>query len=176
MAFIVIDSPDVNVWETNPSLDLISEFRKFRADEGDERSSNIIKAIYYIWDPKSDLKDSGVPYEKLVEDVTTNLIKDENFNWDSYDYIREAYMEYNTTNLEKFLIRYEKEIDDLDAILKDWPWDKKSIRDRADAVRQYKQLLEEYIVIREKARAEAEELNEMYGGYTKSMFEEFGNS
>lgn len=175
MAFIIVDNPEANIWEDNPSLGIISEFKKFRESEGEERSSNILKAIYYIWDPKSDLRDSGISHEKLLEDVTTNIIKDPDFDWDKYDYMRELYMEFNITTTEKFLLRYEKEINDLDVILKDWPWDKKNIRDRADAVRQYKSLLEEYVKFREEALAEAEELNELYGGYTKSMFEDFGN-
>lgn len=173
MAFIIVDNPDINIWEHNPSLDLISEFREFKEKEGELRSSDILKAIYYIWDPKSDLRDSSIPESKLIADISNNLLGDPDFDWDAYDYIKEAYLEYNITKLESLLLTYEKEIHDLNEVLMNWRWDKNNINDKANAVKQYKVLFNEYIEIKEKAKMEAEEFSEMLGGYQKSMLEEY---
>jgi hypothetical protein len=175
MAFITVDNPDINIWKQNPALNLITEFQEFKLEEGDSRSSDILKAIYYIWDPKSDLRDSGVTEKKLIEDVSKNLLGDPDFDWDKYDHIKELYQTNNYTKLETMLLRYEKEINDLNDLLKEWPWSKTDIKDRSEAVKQYKILFDEYIDIHEKAKMEAEELSDMYGGYQKSMLEDFAN-
>ncbi len=174
MAFIRIEDPDENIWKTNPSLKLISDFEDFKEKEGEDRSSSILKAIFYIWDPKSELRDSGVSESQLIEDVTKNLINDPDFNWDDYDHIKTLYQETNITKIEGLLLRYEKEIHDLNTILEDWKWNKKEIKDRAAAVSQYKVLFDEYVEVKDKVKMETDELSEMYGGYQKSMLEDFG--
>lgn len=173
MPFIIVESPEDNIWKVNPSLELISEFKDFKQQEGEERSSNILKAIYYIWDPKSNLRDSGIKEDQLLRDVTSNILGDD-FNWDDYEEIRNAYLNFNITKLESLLLRYEKEIEDLNAMLETWKWDKKDVVQRGKAVAQYKALFDEYISTAEKARMEAEELSDMLGGYQKSMLESFG--
>lgn len=173
MPFIAIESPEDNIWEKNPSLELIKEFKELKQVEGEERSSNILKAIYYIWDPKSDIRDSGVSEDKLLEDVTTNMLGPD-FNWDDYEEIQEAYLNFNITKLESLLLRYEKEIEDLNKMLEDWKWTKKDVVQKGNAVRQYKMLFDEYIQIKDKARMEAEEMYDMLGGYQKSLIEDYG--
>jgi len=175
MAFITVDSPDDNIWEKNTSLELISEFRDFKEKEGIDKSSNILKAIYYIWDPKSDIRDSGVSEKKLIEDVTTDLIKDPDFKWDDYDHIRKAYMDNNITLLEGKLLNHEAEMAKLKKFLDDWVLDKNDIRDRILAVSAYTKLIDEYIDIRDKVKMETEELSDMLGGYQKSMIEDLGD-
>lgn len=175
MAFIVVDNPEIDVWVENPSLGMIEEFREFRKVEGDERSSNIIKAIYYIWDPKSDLKDSGVSEEKLIEDVTTSMIKDESFDWEDYEEIKEAYLKYNISKVESLLLQYEEEIKGLNSLLESWKWNKKDIKEKAFAISQYKVLFESYMELYERAKAEADDAMEMRAGYQKSMLESLGD-
>lgn len=173
MPFIIVESPEDNIWDRNPSLELIGDFKKFKETEGEDRSSDILKAIFYIWDPKSDLRDSGLEHDKLIEDVTSNVINDPDFNWDDYEHIKELYLDNNLTKLEKLLLRYESEIEDLNTMLEEWKWNKKEIKARSEAVRAYKILFDEYIEIRDKARIESDDIADMLGGYQKSMIEDF---
>lgn len=175
MAFIIVENPEDNIWEANPSLELISGFRAFKNKEGVERSSNIIKAIYYIYDPKSELRDSGVPFDQLIEDITNNVIGDPDFDWNDYDDIKELYMSNNITALEAKLLDHEKEMEDLKTFLSTWALSKKDIKDRMVTMSAYNKLLDEYIDIREKVKMETEEMTEMLGGYQKSLIESFGN-
>jgi len=174
MAFIIVETPDDNIWEKNPSLELISVFKDFKDSLGEEKSSNIIKAIYYIWDPKSKVKDSGVSEDTLVEDVTSSIIKDDKFNWDDYEYIKKAYIENNISKMESLLLRYEKEIIDLNTMLEGWKWSKTDIKARSEAVKAYKVLFDEYIEVASKVKAENDEIAEFFGNYQKSMLESFG--
>lgn len=174
MAFIVVEKPDVNIWKENPALELIKEWREFKKKEGVERSSDILKAIYYIWDPKSELRDSGVDESQLIEEVTSSIINDPEFNWDDYDHIKDLYLKHNITKIQKLFLRYEKEIEDLNMILEDWKWERLNIQDKAAAVKQYRELFDQCIEIRDKVYMEIEDIKEMEGGYQKSLLEEYG--
>lgn len=174
MPFLVVNSPEENIWETNPSLDLITEFRSFRKKHGDDHSSDVIKAIFYIWDPKSDLRDSGMTHEEIVDDINTNLLGDKDFDWDAYGDIRDTYMSVNISPLEARLNRYKNEIDGLDRMLQGWSWNKSDVKNRADAVKAYKELMEQYIEIADKVKMEHDDNYEMMAGYQKSMVENVG--
>lgn len=171
MPFVVVENPEENIWDTNPGLELITEFRDFKAKEGEIKSSNIIKAIYYIWDPKSPLRDSGLPEEKLIEDNTKNIIGDKNFNWDDYEDIKEFYLKYNISKIEALLLQYEDEVKGLNELLADWPWTKKGVKEKSFAVSQYKGLFESLMEISDKVRADASDEMEMRAGYQKTMVE-----
>lgn len=175
MAFIIVQNPDENIWETNPVLQIVSKFIKFKLDEGDERSSNILKAIYFIWDPKSALAKSGMTHEEILKDVNSNILKDENFNWGDYAEIRETYLKTNLSPIESRLRRYQDEIDSLDKMLKDWPWGRKDVIARSSAVKAYKELFEQYMEVADKVQMEHDEAYEMLGGYQKSFIEELGS-
>lgn len=175
MAFVKVESPDCDFWALNPSLKLIKEFKKLIETEGYERSSNILKSIYYVWDPKSNLKDSGLSQDKLKEDMAENLIGDPNFDWDIYEPVVDLYLKFNTSELESMLIHYEKEINDLNTLLGGWTWSKKDVKDKAYAVSQYKSLFDDYIEIKNRVTNEHENIISLEGGYQKSMLESMGN-
>lgn len=174
MPLVVVDNPDVNIWEENPHLSLISEFKEFRQHEGDKRSSDILKAIYYIWDPKSEIRDSSMSENKLINDITENLIGEKEFDWDKYAEIRDIYLDKTLSKLESLLLKYEAEVKDLDVMLTSWKWNKTNVKNRAEAVKQYKTLLEEYMETKDKAKMEADGEMQMRAGYQKSMLEGYG--
>jgi hypothetical protein len=176
MSFVLVEDPEINIWEKNPELALIIEFAEFREKEGEIRSSDILKAVYYIHDPKSKLRDTSVSQIDLIHTVNTTVLEDPKFNWDDYDYIVDVYLKYNTSKIESLLLRYEDEIEQLNKILESWKWDKSNIKDRADALKQYQTLLTELSDLRERVLAETNEHMEMHGGYQTSLIEDLGNA
>lgn len=60
-------------------------------------------AIYLIYDPKSQIVNSGMDVEDLKRDVAKNLLKDENFDWSDVSDISTAYKSVCKTKLEKEL-------------------------------------------------------------------------
>lgn len=175
MALIQEVNPDVSIWKQNPALGLIKEFKELKLKEGDERSSNIIKAIFYIWDTKSKLRDSGLSEQQLIEDINTSVIGDPDFNWHEYWDFKEFFIAKNVSKLESMLIGYENDIRDLEQMLADWKWGKKDLKQKAEARKQLKILVEEYADLKRKALAEADENVVLEGGYTKSLVEGLGS-
>ena len=172
MPHISIKKSNINIWDEYPDLDIIEVFRKLRKDEGDEKSNNILKAIYYIYDPKSDKRDSGFTEEELIKDISKNLIGDKNFKWAEYEHVKEAWFKYCMTDTERLLKYYESEIEGLNKMMKDWTWTKKDADDKSAAMRNYKQLYTEYSEVKNLFIQEKLEREEMEGGYQLSMLEE----
>jgi len=176
MALIHTVTPEMNIWETYPNLKLIKEFKQLRDDEGDEKSSNIIKIIFNVYDTKSQLRDSGIDHEKLLKDSSAELLGDADFNWEPYDEFKEFFLKSNLSKLETTLVRYEQDLEDLDELLKSWKWSKKDIPARSTAVKQRNVLYDELIKIQAQVKAEVEEAEELFGGYQKSLLENYGQN
>jgi len=172
--FIKIPNPDVNIWEENPGLSLINDFKHFRKQEGEQRSSSILKAIYYIWDPKSDFHQLNKSEGEIIAEINENVIGEVDFDWDKYEHIKDLYFEYAITKTEKLLLNYEKDLFDLDEMLETWKWSKKDIKARAEAVKQRKILWEEFLLVKEKAVEERENMSALRADYELSIVEELG--
>ena len=82
MPHISIKKSNINIWDEYPDLDIIEVFRKLRKDEGEEKSNNILKAIYYIYDPKSDKRDSGFTEEELIHHIKVQQVINEAYAGD----------------------------------------------------------------------------------------------
>lgn len=175
MALITDINPDITIWEQNPGLQFITEFKLLRLKEGDEHSSNIIKSIFYIWDPKSKLADSGLTEEQLIKDMNTNLIGDPDFNWHEYWEFKEFFIESNISKLESLYLEHLQEIHDLKVMLSEWKWGKKDTSQKAAAMKQHKMLIEEAAELKQKISQDAEENVVLEGGYTKSFIEGLGS-
>lgn len=176
MALIYAVTPEMNIWENYPNLKLIREFKQLKDDLGDEKSSNIIKIIFTVYDPKSQLRDSGIDHEKLLKDSSAELLGDADFNWEPYDEFKDFFLKANLSKLETTLVRYEQDLEDLDKLLESWKWSKKDITPRATAVKQRNMLYDELIKIQVQVKAEVEEAEELFGGYQKSLLENYGQS
>lgn len=171
---VYITDVEASVWEQCPGLDLLTEFKKFKEQEGEERSSNIIKSIFYIWDPKSNLRDSGYDEASLIKDMNENVIGDSDFDWEDYEDFKAFYMDHNLSEAENLLKKYRNEIDGLDQLLSTWKWTKEDAAERAKLVSTYKALFDDYLEVKAQVDIEHESLSEMRGGYTKSKFENYG--
>jgi hypothetical protein len=171
MPIVTIKKSNINLWEEYPDLDLIEEFKKLRKEEGDEKSNNILKAIYYIWDPKSDKRNSGFTESELIKDINANLLADKKFNWSKYEHIKEAWFKYCLTKTDQLLKEYEDQLDGLNDMMREWTWSKSDALDKAQTMKAYKGLFEEYADVKNKFTQEVAEREEMEGGYTLSMLE-----
>lgn len=175
MAGVIIIDPDINIWDEFKFLETISEFKTLKIEEGEERSSNILKAVYFIWDPKSELRDSSFDEKKVINDINSSLLEPD-FNWDNYDHIREAWMKFCTSKAETLLLRYEDEINGLNTLLEKWIWSKEDAKAKAELVKTYRTLFDDFIEVKNEFEAEKQELIEFLGGYELSMIEEYGEA
>jgi len=172
MPIVEIRKSNINLWDEYPDLDIISEFKKLRKEEGDERSNNILKAIYYIWDVKSDKRDSGFTEEELIKDVNENLLNDKNFDWSKREELKEAWFKYCMSETDRLLKRYRDEIEDFNTMMKEWKWDKKTAQDKAMTMKSAKSMFEDLKEIEKLFVAEKIARLEMQGRYTPSLLEE----
>lgn len=174
MPFIIVNSPKDDIWEVNPALELISEFKEFKKKEGDKRSSDILKAIYYVYDPKSELRDSGLEESKLLEDVTEGMIGDPDFDWDEYQYVKDLYMKYNISKNEKLVLGFQAEIESMQKFMADWQWTKKDAKMKADTMTTFRKLFDDLEEVQQAFSQEKQEYIEMQAGYSLSRFESYG--
>lgn len=172
MPIVELRKSGINLWEEYPDLDLIEEFRALREKEGDERSNNILKAIYYIWDPKSDKHDSGFTEAELIEDINTNLLGQKKFNWNKYEKVKQAWFKYCMTKTDKILKDLEDQMEGLNQMLKDWAWSQDTAKEKADVMGKQTVLLRDYEPVRRLFSADKMERDEFHGGYGLSGLEE----
>lgn len=172
MPIVVLNKSNINLWDEYPDLELIEEFRILKQEEGYDKSNNILKAIYYIWDPKSDKRDSGFSEEELIKDITKNLIGDKNFIWAKHDKTKEAWLKYCFTKTDTLLKELEDEIEAFHLMIKKWKWTKADSLDKAAAMKAYNALFTDYAEIKKLHVSEKLEREEMEGGYQISMLEE----
>jgi len=176
MGFIKISSPEANIWEENPALSIITEFKQFRAKEGDEKSSTILKAIYYAYDPKSELRSSGMNDEELEQYIVDNVIRNKKFQWTKYEAIKQIYLEKNISKLESVLMTYEKSVLELKSILDAWKATKEDVDKKAKITNLYKEALHGYLEAKREVEEEWVQEEELWAGYTKSKVESYGDS
>lgn len=176
MPIVVIRKSNINLWEEFPDLDLIDEFKKLREQEGDEKSNAILKAIYYIWDPKSDKRDSGFTEEELIKDLNKNLIGDKKFDWSKYEDVKKAWFKYCLTKTDVLLKDYQEEIEGLNKMNKEWTWTKKDAEQKAQSMKAYKTLWDDYKEVERAFSNDKHERDEMFGGYQITLIEEYAEN
>jgi hypothetical protein len=98
--FVILEDLAGDFWEQNPEIALIEPFASFKKKKG---SSEIMKAIYLIYDFKSKFNVAKEPREKVIEDVNTNFLKQPNFDWTKHTDVIEAYQEKCKTPLQRDL-------------------------------------------------------------------------
>jgi len=173
MPIVELKKPNINLWEEYPDLDIIEEFKKIRLAEGDEKSNNILKAIYYIWDPKSDKRDSGFTEQELIKDINKNLIGEKAFNWKTKDReaLKQAWFKYCMTKTDMLLRDYQEQVEGMNAMHREWPWSPENAKEKAASMSAYKTVFADYKDILKDFNNEKLEREEMEGGYQPSMNE-----
>jgi hypothetical protein len=168
---IVID-PKGDVWRDNPHLELIKVFRDFKAKYGEEQSSRILKAVYYLYDVRSPLRDTPKSFDEMVEDVNDTVIKDPKFNWGAFQFIVDAYSEHVPTKAQAEMRRYEDEISGLHDFLATWAWGEDNVKEKADALIKAEKLWAIFLKLKDQVTAE-NTASGSYGGYKKSKIESY---
>lgn len=176
MAFLKVRNLEGSVWDENPHLLVIPEFKELIKEEGLEKAGHIIMAIYHVWDPKSKLFKSGEDREEVIQMTCDELFNDPDFDLDQYSDIKDVYLKHNTSVVEKELIRIQKDLENMDKFFREWTLDKSDINDRIKAMKSYTELVSDYNDLREQVMMEEDELEEMAGGYVKSFLEKLSTS
>lgn len=166
-------SLDVSIWELNPHLELISEFKAFKKKEGDEQSSKILTAISYIYDAKSPMRDGMYTEEEVIEQLTETLFDGEVIDWDDYSYVVDLYNEHIQSFERVRLNSWKNELEGLEDLLKTWGWDQNTAKEKITLLASLPKLWAEYSKIKAIVDNEDDEFTSR-GNYVKSLVEEFG--
>jgi hypothetical protein len=156
-------------WSQNQQLAIMTPFSDFKKKK---ESSKVMMAIYLIYDSKSDFLKAGMTTDEIVKDVNKNYLEDDNFPWDKYQDIIDAYKDKCTSRLHKKVVNMLDEIDEIERSRSELSWD-----DPVEAELKIKlfdaskKLYNEAIDLQKKLNEEIAEL-ELEGDYVPSMIEE----
>jgi hypothetical protein len=157
-------------WEQNPILGYMSPFNEFKKKKN---SSNIMKAIYMIYDSKSPYRATSKEEGDILAEVNKNFLNDEKFPWDEYDKIISAYKDVCISKLQKKVNDLMLEISEMDIARRDLSFD-----DSAESERRMKMysmvktLYTDAITLQNELNEEVGE-QLIYGDYVPSLIEEF---
>lgn len=102
-------------WKINQEFSYIDPFHKFSKKKG---SAKIMTAIYYIYDPKSQLENSGMAVEEVKADISKNFLGKEDFDWEKHREVIVAYQHYSKTKIEKALDSWWNDLEEREDYLK----------------------------------------------------------
>lgn len=117
--FVILEDEKVDFWEQNPELKYIEPFAALYKKKD---SSDIMKAIYLVYDFKSKFNRGGISKDKAKDDVSKNFLKKPNFKWEDYKDIIDAYIESCTTVKQKALQKFEKDLTGLSDYMEALSW------------------------------------------------------
>jgi arylsulfatase A-like enzyme len=117
--FVTLDDDKADFWEQNQELKYIEPFATFSKKKD---SSDIMKAVYLVYDFKSKFNRGGIPKDKAKEDVAKNFLKKPNFKWDDYEEVIKAYIDTCTTVKQKALQKFEKDLKGLSEYMEVLSW------------------------------------------------------
>lgn len=103
--------PEKDFFEQNPQIKYFPEINKVVKEEGLERAGKIMWAIYLTEDPSS--KFYPMHLLKKRELVQHIYLEDEEFDWEQYKELIEAYPEYAMSHAKRRYKRLSDKFDDL---------------------------------------------------------------
>lgn len=161
-----------NFWEVNPSLLTLTPYAQFYKKLGKRRSSNVMKAVWMIYDPKSKAQLSGERSEKdLQKDIATHLLNEPSFDWKDKELkkVIAAYRLDCRTFVERELMFWENELRERSIYQRELPWDTER-REKDEMLGTQKKLFEQYLDIKKEVDKERSERS-FHGGTGKSLIE-----
>jgi type I site-specific restriction endonuclease len=157
-------------WSQNQQLAIVTPFADFKKKKN---SSNIMVAIFLIYDSKSYLKKMGMSTQEIIDDVNKNYLEDEDFDWEKYADIVEAYKDKCRSRLHKKVENMLDEIEQIEEARKNLVWDDPTeAKLKTELFDASKKLYNEAIDLQRKLNEEIAEL-ELEGDYVPSMIEDF---
>lgn len=159
-------------WELNMEMGYLDPFAKFK--EENDKSAEIMTAIYMIYDPKSLLVNSGESESKIKKDVSKNFLGNESFEWKPFmKYVR-SYKIFCKTKIEKALDDWWRQLQERNIFLEEeMEWDEDNARDKDALLLKTKEHFQNYNDIKALLKEERQE-KLMYGDYTMSELESWG--
>lgn len=155
-------------WELNQELSFINPFMAFKKKKN---SAKIMMAIYMIYDPKSQLNNSGIDQAQIKKEVSANFLGDEKFDWSEHREIINAYKIVAKTKLEKQLDNWWLQLRERDEYLNnDLEWGEGEDDTKERMLLGTDKHYEKYNQIASSLKEERQE-KLMYGDYTPSMLE-----
>lgn len=168
--FTVYPEEGQNFWDANPGLLNLDPYPQFKKKQGTRRSSNLMKAIWQVYDPKAKGVIADRPVKDLQNDIATNFLNDPKFNWKDKDIrnVIEAYKQDCMTFMEKELKYWEMELRERRLYMAELPWDME--REEKDKMLSTQpKLWDEYM--RYKKEVDKERQERFHGGGTLSFLE-----
>ena len=111
-----------NFWSNNPQLiTIFNDVYENDTSKNKERSSKIMWAIALLLDPNENNSYRNMMYEDKLNLLSSNYIKEKNFNWVKYDDIIERYKKYVLTKTEYALHVMERKLEERLRLLNDTP-------------------------------------------------------
>lgn len=103
----------ISFWKENPELKDYEPYSHLVESEGDKRSAKIMDAVYMFCDPKAlgNSRRLDAKSEKNIKkQIATVVFRGEEFAWDKYQYIIDAFISDSRTPLEKDIYFLEDQI------------------------------------------------------------------
>lgn len=162
---------DEDFWGQNKELSFMHPFSVFKKKA---KSDKIMKAIYLIYDSKSTFRRAGMSTEEIITDVNTNFLNKEDFDWDAYTDIIEAYQDKCQSRIYKKLLKLLDEIDEIEADREGLSWAEAGEAElKLKLFDASKKLFQDAITLQKELDEEIEAV-ELESEYAMSMIEEYG--
>lgn len=157
-------------WILNQEFGYLEPFATFKKKK---ESAKIMMAIYMIYDPKSQLTNSGESIEKIKKDVSTNFLGKEKFDWTPYLSIVAAYKKYTKTKIEKTLDEWWNQLKEREEFLNELEWEDQAQLKEGMLLKTDEHFMKYHNILSLLKEERQETL--MHGGYTLSWIEEYAN-
>lgn len=110
----VTGDPGNNFFDQNPEVKYIPEFQKLIKDEGKERASEVLWALYLTTDPKSDWATMSIDERRQLADET---YLSEPIDWEKYKYLVNIYESLILTRAEYIFNVWERKAEQMTSYL-----------------------------------------------------------
>jgi len=165
-----------NLLADHPWLEGITFVREYIKEKGKKQANVDLKAIYLVYDSASPFRQSNMEEEEIKDDVKNHVLKKPRFKWETLDDVRDFWLDKMCTPSEGMLRTFKIQLDRLkyqmDTLGKDDA--KYSAKEITTILKNYKELMTEYIELSGMV-AEENALSEgSHGGYEESLLETAG--
>lgn len=158
-----------NIWTSNPELTTYPAFKQLKEDFGAEKSQEIMKALYLVYDAKSHFRALGLTDEKELQAKASIYLGD--VKWLDLSEQIATYKEYIITPSERHLMNLSSQIEKAQGVLNDWSPDTKELTSFIKSGLELTKLQKEYLEIYKLVQAEKEEITKGAGGKALSLLE-----
>lgn len=158
-----------NIWASNPELITYPSFKQLKEEYGADKSQEIMKALYLVYDAKSHFRALGLTDEGELQSKASIYLGD--VKWGDLSKQIETYKEYIITPSERHLMNLSSQIEKAQGVLSDWTPITKELTSFIKSGLELTKLQREYLEIYKLVQAEKEEITKGAGGKALSLLE-----